>query len=118
MSDIGLAAGPFELALAFATTRELGAIEPGVELEEITVLPDPHSVLRERAACPIRAFRIRGPALEGEGLQDGDCLLVERRTVVRPNDLVVTESNGRFAVSWGDKTGHYDSPRAFPSSRA
>jgi hypothetical protein len=115
-----MAATSPELALEMAgldvrTTRLVrlvGVLRAGTNLEEIPVQSDVIAPSAPATTNPVRAFRVSARGLEREGLQKGDCLLVQLKVDLRPKDLVVVETKGSFSAHRivGEQTGFVFDP--------
>lgn len=72
----------------------VGVLEIPADLEEIPMLSDTLASVVGEVVSPIRAFRVSGRGLQCNGLQHGDCLLVQFEGALRPRDLIVVEHEG------------------------
>jgi hypothetical protein len=103
MPRAALALGPLFETVAVAVEKGLSMkpaalLDSATALREVPVFPGPAVSPRKCCASRLRAFRVHGDELTGEGLFDGDYVLVAAASPSRPGALVLAEANGRHVL--------------------
>lgn len=76
----------------------VGAISGGAALHMLAALETVEAPPSTWQGRRVFALRVRGSALSGDGIRDGDCLLVQACERVGDGQLVVAEVNGKPTV--------------------